>query len=437
MTGDQISSLAPAMSAFLEPYAALFPTTRSARHLSHYSLGLLADLDRKSIEPMALASGVAVRTLQEFLSHMPWDHAAVQRLLVRQVARHHGSPLAVGVLDECAHAKQGRKTPGVQRQYCGESGKIDNCVVGVHLLHTVAGDHPNDSAIDNPFACVVASDLFLPESWAADAQRKKEAHIPDELVHRPKWRIALDLLKETVAQGLRFNYVTFDEEYGKVPQFWEELGAAGQWAVGEVPSNFHVWATPPRYQSLQRPFTSKEVRGLASRSRVFYGQQWREVHIKNTTRGREVWNIKHAMVNIKDSKTGRPSERKHHLIVAWRINGAGRPEKITGGSEVKYFLSNAPEGTDLMEVLRAAFRRWHVEKWFMDAKQEAGMGDFEVRTYRSLIRHWLCCRLAMLFLAEQTQRLRGEKSADHAGTSRRGVEPAPATDHWAAMAVLA
>ena len=437
MTGDQINSLAPAMSCFLESYAPAFPTVRSAKHLTHYTLGLLAELNRKSVEPIAMASGVGVRTLQLFLSHMPWDHAHAQRILVRQVARDHSSPRAVYVLDDSAHIKQGRKTPGVQRQYCGESGKIDNCVNAVHLLYTVPGDHPDDSAIDNPFACAVASDLFLPESWANDPQRKQEAHIPEALGHRPKWRIALDLLAQTAAEGLRAGYITFDEEYGKVPRFWEELGALGQWAVGEIPSNFHVWATPPKYQSLQQPFVAKEVRSLASRSPVFHQQHWRAMHIKNTTRGYEEWRIKHALVQIKDTQTGRPSERKYHLIVAWRLNGKGRPEGVSGGSETKFFLSNAPEGADPLELLRAAFRRWQVEKWFMNAKQDAGLGDFEVRTYQGLIRHWLCSRMTMLFLAEQTMRLRGEKSEDHPGAGGRGIDAASATGHGSAMAIVA
>jgi SRSO17 transposase len=438
MTGEQIASLVPAMSAFLEPYPqAAFPTTRSAKHLSHYTLGLLSDLKRKSIEPIALASGVAVRTLQEFLSHMPWDHAAAQRLLFRQVAQRPGARLSVGVIDESAHAKQGPQTPGVQRQYCGQTGKIDNCVVGVHLLYVAPGERPNDSAIDNPLTCALASDLYLPKAWADDLDRRREAGIPDELVFRTKGRIALDLLKDSVGQGLRFNYVTFDEEYGKVPAFWEQLNALGQWAVGEVPSHFHAWATPPKYQSLQAPFASKQVLGLAAHSPVFYSQEWREMHVKDTTRGRETWKVKHAMVQIPDSATGRPSERKYHLIIAWRLRGDGRPEGVQGGREVKYFLSNAPEGTDLLEILRAAFCRWHVEKWFERAKQEAGLGAFEVRTYRSLIRHWLCCRLTMLFLAEQTTRLRGEKSEDHLRAGGGGVAAAAPADYGARLAVVA
>jgi SRSO17 transposase len=127
----------------------------------------LSDLKRKSVEPIALASGVAVRTLQEFLSHMPWDHAAAQRLLLRQVAAHHGAARSVGVFDESGHAKQGNMTAGVQRQYCGESGKIDNCVVGVHLSYAAPG-----------FQVLLDSALYLPEEFANDPARRKKLTCP-------------------------------------------------------------------------------------------------------------------------------------------------------------------------------------------------------------------------------------------------------------------
>ncbi len=109
-------------------------------------LGLLADLKRKSIEPIALAAGTAVRTLQEGLSILDWDHEAANDHLQRLVMDRHGSERAIGVLDAGGHAKQGRRTPGVARQWCGETGKIDNCVVGQHLLYS--DNHPT-----NPFHC--------------------------------------------------------------------------------------------------------------------------------------------------------------------------------------------------------------------------------------------------------------------------------------------
>jgi SRSO17 transposase len=125
-----------------------------------------------------------------------------------------------------------------------------------------------------------------------------------------------------------------------------------------------------------------------------------------------LWEIKTARVHLVDAATepSRPTDRRYWLIVA----------RNPSTKEYKYWVSNAPKKTSLEEMLRVAFARWHVEMWFERAKQEAGLGAFEVRTYRSLLRYWLCSRMAMYFLADYTERLRGEKSADHAGAGGRG-----------------
>ena len=164
MTADQIRSLQPALAALLDQFRGCFKTEKTFGHWQKYLLGLMADLKRKSIEPIALAAGVAVRTLQEFLSFFIWDHERVNRQLQQLVMDEHGCESAIGVIDATAHPKQGDKTPGVRRQYCGETGKIENCVVGQHLVYT-----NNDP--QNPFTCMLASDLYLPEEWAADRER--------------------------------------------------------------------------------------------------------------------------------------------------------------------------------------------------------------------------------------------------------------------------
>ena len=142
---------------------------------------------------------------------------------------------------------------------------------------------------------------------------------------------------------------------------------------------------------------------------VFTRKKWKRLTIKDTTRGPVVWEVKTARVHRVDASgpVSVPTDRTYWLILA-------RNPK-TG--EIKYFVSNASARTPLAEMMEVAFARWHIEKWFERAKQETGFGAFEVRTYTSLIRHWLCSRMAMYFLAAQTQRLRGEKSADHLGAS--------------------
>ena len=420
MTADQIRSLQPELAALLETFRPYLGFASNVGHLLAYVCGLLADLKRKSIEPIALAAGAAVRTLQEFLSSLDWDHEAANHHLQRLVMDRHGCVRAIGVIDASGHAKQGRMTPGVARQWCGETGKIDNCVVGQHLLYS--DHHPT-----NPFNCVLSSDLFLPQAWAEDAERRRKAHIPAEVVYRPKWRIALDQLKQTIANGVRFWFLVFDEDYAKVPQFWFELDGMGQQAIGEVPSNFRVFAKRPAYRSRQKAHRPKRVDNLCRFSPLFRKQAWRRVTVKETTRGPIVWEVKAARVHLTDTseKPSRATDRQYTLIIARNVDAG----------EIKYFISNAAASVPLEDLLTAAFARWHIELWFERAKQEAGLGAFEVRTYRSLLRHWFCSRLAMYFLAAQTQRLRGEKSGDHAGASGRGDQRSGVDDLEAYLAL--
>jgi len=405
MTADQIRSLQPALAALLESFRVCFGRCSTFQHWQRYLLGLLADLKRKSIEPIALAAGTKVRTLQEFLATFEWDHDRVNKLLQQRVMDEHGSENGIGVIDSAGHVKQGEKTPGVQRQWCGEVGKKENCVVGQHLLYTDNDPH-------NPFTGMLASDLYLPKSWADDRDRCRQAGIPDDVVYRPKWRIAIDQLDQAVGNGVRFSWLTFDEEYGSVPQFWFELDRLGQRGIGEVRSNFLCWPTWPHCRSRQPAHASKRVNNVCRYSPVFRKKDWHRMTVKETTRGPAVWELKAARVWLVDAsqEPSKPTDRQYWLIVAHNPSSG----------EYKYFVSNASAKATLKQMLTAAFARWHVEMWFERAKQETGFGAFEVRTYVSLIRHWLCSRMAMFFLAEQTERLRGKKSADHTGAGGGG-----------------
>jgi SRSO17 transposase len=415
MDAVQLQSLRPALREWIGSFEPCFKRSVTFEHFQSYLLGLMADLKRKSIEPIALASGVAVRTMQEFLSFFAWDHGRLDHMLMHRVADRHPAG-GIGVIDATGHPKRGDKSPGVHRQYCGESGKIDNCVVAQHLLFT-------DNQPANPFSCVLASDLYLPQCWAENRERCREAGIPDELTFRPKWKIALDQLKEAIADGVKLNYVVFDEDYGRITAFWFELDRIGQQAVGEVPCDFRVWVKRPACRSGQACHAARRVENLATHSPAFTSQPWKRCLVKDTTRGKLVWEYKSARVHLSDSSqadhnASTPTDRRYWLIVM--------RQPATG--EIKYVISNAGEGTSVEDLIRVLLSRWHVEKWFELAKQEAGLGAFEVRTFVSLIRHWLCVRLAMCFLSEQTARLRGEKCPHHLRASCRSSEYAGGED---------
>ena len=410
MTEDQIAGLRPALTEFLGHFRKFFPRLPTFGHLGIYCRGLLSDLARKSVEPIALAAGTAVRTLQEFLTHHAWNHSAMRDAIQRRVVREHlPSPDAtrresdlgvVGWIDETSVAKKGDKTPGVQRQHCGASGKIDNCIVTVHL----AVSH-------GQFMTMLDSELFLPEkTWDQDRDRCKEAHIPDSVVYRSKSDIALEQVKRAVANGLRFDWLTFDEWYGAKPAFLDELETMGLLYVCEVPRHLPCFPTLPKYHSLQRPFQSKRVDSAVVRGKPFRGKKWKKISLHRKTLPPQVWEVKAEQVYL--ARDGRPTDRTYWLIVARNVQTA----------EVKYFISNAPPRTALTTLMKVAFTRAGVEHVFRLAKTEIGFAHFEGRSYRGLIRHMILCQLVMLFLAEQTTRLRGEKPASDDGADGPGLE---------------
>src|SRR5438045_3828459 len=168
MTEQEITALGPAFASYLRRFRGSFGQDRTAKHFGTYCRGLLSDLPRKSIEPIALEAGIAVRTLQEFLVTARWDQTSardtLQKHLGAAVADLPGDPLGtVGVIDETSCRKWGDHTPGVQRQYLGCVGKIDNGIVTVHIGVT-----------KGTFQALLDADLFLPKAWAADRDRCQE-----------------------------------------------------------------------------------------------------------------------------------------------------------------------------------------------------------------------------------------------------------------------
>jgi SRSO17 transposase len=416
MTEEQIADLGPALTKYLGCYRQCFARQPTFKHLGTYCRGLLSDLARKSVEPIALAAGTAVRTLQEFLTHHAWDQdGLLGRLQRRIVAEHLPAPGqaadsqhdpdglgVIGVIDETSVPKKGDKTPGVQRQYCGAHGKVENCIVTVHLVVKYG----------RWFLAMLDSDLFLPEeSWDLDRARCQEAHIPQDITYRSKWLIALEQLKRAVANGVRFDWLTFDEWYGGKPEFLFLLEEMGMNYVCEVPANFMCWPSLPKYHSLQTPFATKRVDSAVVRGRPFRQQTWRSVRLTRQTLAPQTWQVKAAQVWLQ--RDGRPTDRSYWLIVARNAQ--------TG--ETKYFVSNAPPKTALLKLLKVAFCRWNVEHAFRLVKTEIGFGHFEGRCWRGLLRHMILCQVVMLFVAEQTTRLRGEKSGPDDGADGAGLEP--------------
>ena len=222
MTEQDIQKLGPLLANYLRGFERYFLRQKTFGHGRDYCRGLLSDLQRKSVEPIALAAGETVRTLQVFLLQGAWDHLGhrdgLQRRIADALPQFADDGLGtVGLLDETSAVKKGTKTPGVQRQYCGSVGKLENCMVTVHL-----------GVSRGRFKTLIDADLFLPEKWDADRQRCQKAGIPDALPHRPKWEIGLEQLGRAYGNGLHLDWLVFDEDYGKVPRFLGLLDVIGQ-----------------------------------------------------------------------------------------------------------------------------------------------------------------------------------------------------------------
>jgi SRSO17 transposase len=387
MTEQEIAGMTPAFAAYLGRFRDCFLQKRTMAHFGSYCRGLLADLPRKSVEPIALASGTAVRTLQEFLVTTRWDQERARDRLQRDLAAAAAAlPTdalgTVGVIDETSCQKWGDQTPGVQRQYLGCVGKVDNGIVTVHV-----------GLAKGRFQALLDADLYLPESWDQDRQRCRAAGIPDDVHYRPKWRIALDQLVRLSGNGVRFDWLVFDEGYGGAVPFLNILNLVKQRFVAEVPVNFVVHNT-----------TRAAARRADARLSVAKAKAGRRYRLRHQTVKDSVWRAADALVWV--------GEHPQRLIAA--INEAT--------AEVKYFLTNATDAP-LARVLAVAFRRWTVEHSFRLAKQEAGLMHYEGRDYLGLIRHLTLVLLVLGFVATHTERLRGEKSARDRRAGVPGTQP--------------
>jgi SRSO17 transposase len=404
MTEQQLHELEPALAAYLDRFLFCCDYTQTFDHIGTYVRGLLSDLPRKSVEPIALSAGTPVRTLQEFLKDHAWDFARVRDLLQGHTAAQRpdvpGDDLGlVGLIDETSATKAGTKTPGVQRQYLGCVGKVDNGIVTVHL-----------GLCKGAFKTLFDGDLYLPKEWDDDRPRCRAAGIPDEVVYRPKWHIALEQLDRARANGITLDWLTFDEEYGKRPGFVAGLDQRRLRFVGEVPRNFSCLAA---HRSGRRPDAhvgGRPAQEVVRQCSAFTSQSWQVLHLARQTVADQVWRVQAARVWLSSGQGW--SAGTYWLI--WASNDA------TG--EEKYFLSNAPAETAVALLVRVGFCRFHVEHAIRVCKGELGFTHFEGRNYTALLRHLTLCLVSLGFVAFHTQRLRGEKGGvdDGAGVPGSG-----------------
>ena len=382
MSDSEAFAFRARLGKYLEGFTAELNSAADRRHFCDYVSGLLGTAERKNMERMAFKAGVPVRTLQGFLACYPWDEDAVRGRVQRLVAEGYADDNAIAIIDETGVPKKGTKTAGVQRQYCGAVGKIENSVMFVGLAYA-AGD----------FHTLIDLELYLPKTWAEDTARRRAAGIPEEFAYRSKQDMSIEELRRAIRSGLSFRWATADEFYGRSSRWRREVADAGLWYVVEVPKSTRGWISE-RIAALgtdspDEAYAPREVRSLWHRG----GPSWTPYRVKDTEKGPEVWELR--AIRFVPSVNG-GGEEECWLLVARNV--------LTG--EMKYFVSNAPVDCPLTTLGYVAFSRWRVERCFQDLKGEVGLDHFEVHKYRPLVRHLRLALAGMLFLAMERKSLR-------------------------------
>ena len=396
---DLTRGLLERLDSFVGPFANSLPGAAQHRHAVEYLTGLLSKLERKNGEAIAYLLDQNRQGLQKFVADAPWDHAPLIATLATQVDADLGEPGAVLVFDPSAFPKKGAKSVGVARQWCGRLGKVDNCQVGVFMAYVSKKGH-----------ALVDTRLYLPNEWTKDRARLKEAGVPKGTKFRTRHRLALEMLDEC-GGALRHGWLAGDDEMGRSSGFRRELQGRNERYLLAVPSNTLVRdldEPPPEYAGRgRRPMSP--FRRLDRWRGALPEEAWARIDVRDGEKGPLVIEVVKRRVQARTETGGTAPEEL--LFVT-------RELQADGTSKHDYYFSNADPKTppaDLAWVAKAAHR---VEECLENAKGEAGLADYQVRTWTAWHRHQTLSLLAAWFLNQETRRKKNpDPGPDEAATA--------------------
>lgn len=387
------------LEAFLEPFGALLRRAESRHALERYTTGLLANIPHKSATAMGQAlPGTNGQRLQELLTRTQWDVAAMDRMRIAHMSAHARSGAGALIFDDTGLAKKGDASVGVERQYSGTLGRVDNCQV-------LVSSHYVDRAFDWP----VNARLYLPRRWCDDPQRLTKAQVPPGTGFQTKGEIALDLFDQAHEAGLAVGAVIADAGYGDQGAFLDGLEQREQPYAVAVARNVHVRDAaqvdadagdppPPRPQGRGRPRKASrlEQRVAKQSAQALVAAQperaWRRVAWRQGHKGA----LTGEFVAIPVYRSG---WRGKHLPTRGVLIGE-RPCPGHRG-EMKYYFAWGLDAMPLAELVALIHVRWAIERFYQDAKGELGLDDYEGRRWPGLHRHVALVMLAHSYLALQ------------------------------------
>jgi SRSO17 transposase len=352
--------------------AGRFGRVEPRRHTRVFVLGLLADLPRKNCWTIAEHTGQATPDgLQHLLAGAVWDHDGIRDDIRDYLLEHLADPAAVLVVDETGDLKKGTHTVGVQRQYTGTAGKVDNAQVAVYLAYATTAGHG-----------VIDRELYLPQAWLADPQRCRAAGVPNQVGFATKPELARVMLERALEAGVPAGWVTADEVYGGSPAL------RGWLEDRQLPYVLAVKTTEPL------PSTSGPVTAAAQLARHVPPHCWLRISAGLGAKGRR-W---YAWSRLPLASAGAPNGWQRWLLV--------RRSLRTG--KLAFYACAGPASLPLVALVRVAGARWRVEEAFQAGKGLCGLDQHQVRRWRSWYRWVTLAMLAYAFLvvAAVTERAR-------------------------------
>ena len=375
-TAAQVSTGADEVTAVGERIGSRFARSEPRRRALAYIRGLLSDAERKNGWQLAEYLGDPTPDgVQHLLARADWDAGAVRDDLRAYVAEHLGHADGVLVADESGFLKKGPKSVGVARQYSGAAGRIENCQIGVFLGYATAKGR-----------ALLDRELYLPKEWADDAQRRKEAGVPDAVGFATKLVLARRMIDRAVAAGVPARWVTADAVYGSDYHFRAAIEKHGLGYVVGVRADFAACSG------------FRQVRARALLGEI-PADAWHRLSCGEGAKGPRLYDWALPRTNSPE-----PDEYARWLLIR---------RSVSDPTEVAYFACGGPPGTGLPELVRVAGVRWAIEDLFELAKGDCGLDEYEVRGWVGWHRHVTLSLFALAVLtvirARAARPMRGKK----------------------------
>ncbi|MGQ9677653.1 MAG: IS701 family transposase [Chloroflexota bacterium] len=414
-----VEAIADELSAYHAIFTPLFWRAEQRQWSLKYLQGQMLDIERKSIEPMALAlEGGNVQAMQQFIAVGAWDDELILKRHQELVTETLGDrDTGVLIIDGCDFPKQGTHSVGVARQWCGALGKVANCQASVLACYASERGYT-----------LVDRRLYMPERWFGEAYRERRERygVPSDLTFHTEPELAWEMIETLHKQGaLPFRWVTFDEHFGNNPVLLDRVASIGLCYLAEVPHDTRVWLRRPRTEIPP----AKDKGRRPSRERLSHGEP---AAVRVDQLAKELPSVRWTRFAIKEGAKG-PMVAEFAFVRAvairddlpgpavWVVLRRSLGEK----QELKFYLSNAAEETPQEEFVRIAGMRWPVESAILESKSELGMDHYEVRTWVGWHHHMTMTLLAHHFLVRLRLRLGEKISRSHraasASTTERGA----------------